>query len=334
MSTPREPLSPEERVLAERLGRAPGPREPGPALDARILAAARAAVDDAPDSSQAATGAPRSPAVPATRRPNRRRWTLGFGVAASLLLAVTVAWQLRPQRGTQIVYETADAPAVPQPVAELPTRSPTADSDAAGSTASAPDPVILDPPMALARSAPPSPKPVPVPFDLPPPRAPAMMAPAPPEAPRDERRKNAADQDAAAAPARKAQVPRRADAYTPPAPPAPPAPTPSLQGYAAPPPPAPMPDVGASMDAPTARQATADRAAPLAAQARFAADLSAPGVQDAVAEDSRLPADAWLQRVRRHRFDGNSALARASLQAFRQAHPDQAIPEDLRPLLP
>ena len=39
-----EPLSPEERALAERLSRLDAHREPAPALDAAILAAARAAV--------------------------------------------------------------------------------------------------------------------------------------------------------------------------------------------------------------------------------------------------------------------------------------------------
>lgn len=53
-----------------------------------------------------------------------------------------------------------------------------------------------------------------------------------------------------------------------------------------------------------------------------------------IAEDRRLPPAQWMQAIRRHRFEGNSALARASLQAFQRAHPDQAVPEDLRTLLP
>jgi hypothetical protein len=73
---PTEPpsLTPDERALAERLARL-GPRaEPSPALDARVLAAARDAVALSP------------------RR--RSRWPAALGLAASLVLAVGVAWQI------------------------------------------------------------------------------------------------------------------------------------------------------------------------------------------------------------------------------------------------
>lgn len=77
-----DPLSPEERELAQRLLRL-GPSDgPSPALDARILAAAHAAV--------ATTQQPRLRAQP------RQRWPMWIGVAASLCLAVGIAWQLRP----------------------------------------------------------------------------------------------------------------------------------------------------------------------------------------------------------------------------------------------
>ncbi len=79
--TPPAPLdqTPEERALAQRLAQL-GPRgEPSPHLDARVLAAARAALDAQP-------------------RPihRSRRWPVALGVAASLVLAVGVAWRLRP----------------------------------------------------------------------------------------------------------------------------------------------------------------------------------------------------------------------------------------------
>ena len=83
MKTPHEPLTPEERALAQSLSRLGPHGGPSPGLDARILAAARAAVQEAP-----APGGQ----VP----PPRRRWPLGLGVAASVLLAAGVAWQLRP----------------------------------------------------------------------------------------------------------------------------------------------------------------------------------------------------------------------------------------------
>ena len=71
MNRPFEPLSPEERALAERLSRLDAHREPAPALDAAILAAARAAVRGEktvePLAAAAAMPAPRTAAsAPAT----------------------------------------------------------------------------------------------------------------------------------------------------------------------------------------------------------------------------------------------------------------------------
>ena len=83
-----------------------------------------------------------------------------------------------------------------------------------------------------------------------------------------------------------------------------------------------------------------------ATQAQGAGDIPAPRTIDmsgdhtpaalerALAEDRALPPAQWLQRIRLHRFEGEGALARASLAAFVQAHPEQPIPEDLRALLP
>ncbi|MGJ7904823.1 hypothetical protein ACSAMQ_20510, partial [Lysobacter sp. 1R34A] len=89
-----DPLSPEERELAERLLRL-GPHDgPSPALDARILAAAHAAV-----------------APP--RRREKTRWPAWIGVAASLTLAIGVAWQLRPiDKALESVGEDQAASAV------------------------------------------------------------------------------------------------------------------------------------------------------------------------------------------------------------------------------
>jgi resuscitation-promoting factor RpfA len=74
-----DPLGTEERELARRLARLGASAEPSAALDARILDAARV---------------PGATATLATSR--RPRWQVGFGVAASLALAMGVAWQLRP----------------------------------------------------------------------------------------------------------------------------------------------------------------------------------------------------------------------------------------------
>jgi hypothetical protein len=73
---PREPLDAIERELAERLARLGPHGEPPVAVDTRILAAAHAAANAAP------------------RR--TRRMPLALGVAASLVLALGLAWQLRP----------------------------------------------------------------------------------------------------------------------------------------------------------------------------------------------------------------------------------------------
>ena len=66
----RPPLDADEQAIAARLPRLPGRTEPGPSLDAGILAAARAAVGTAPP--------------PASKRPalRRRRWIVPTSVAA------------------------------------------------------------------------------------------------------------------------------------------------------------------------------------------------------------------------------------------------------------
>ncbi len=78
-------LDAEERVLARALPRLHGRSTPGPDLDARILASAQAAVH---------------PAKPmqASARP-RVRWIAPAALAASMVLAVGMAWQLRPLPG-------------------------------------------------------------------------------------------------------------------------------------------------------------------------------------------------------------------------------------------
>ncbi|WP_334177967.1 hypothetical protein [Pseudoxanthomonas sp.] len=89
---PHEPLTPEERALAQSLSRLDPHGGPSPDLDARILGAARAAVQTAP----AAGGRVSS---------HRRRWPLGMGVAASVLFAAGIAWQLRPVHEVPVASE-------------------------------------------------------------------------------------------------------------------------------------------------------------------------------------------------------------------------------------
>jgi hypothetical protein len=100
MSHEREPLTPEEREIAQRLARLDAGAAPSAALDARILAAACAGA--------APVGA--RPAPPVRRSPGR--WPIGLGVAASLLVAVGLAWQLRPQPEQAVLDVAGERPAV------------------------------------------------------------------------------------------------------------------------------------------------------------------------------------------------------------------------------
>ncbi|PBJ81734.1 hypothetical protein CMZ84_13625, partial [Lysobacteraceae bacterium NML93-0399] len=100
-ATDREPLTPEERLLADRLARDGAGASPSAALDAAILGAARAAASGR--SSVHVAAAPRRDVSRA------RRWPLAAGIAASLALAVGIAWQLRPAPGDE-----------PRPGAEAP----------------------------------------------------------------------------------------------------------------------------------------------------------------------------------------------------------------------
>ena len=118
-STPRQPLTQEERELAERLAQLGASAEPSAALDARILGAARAStrMGDAATTTPTATGRSRP----------RRRWPVAMGVAATLVLAVGIAWQLRPVGETHQAYSEAptavrmvDAPAERPPLRRLP----------------------------------------------------------------------------------------------------------------------------------------------------------------------------------------------------------------------
>lgn len=100
-----DPLTPEERALAQRIARLDAAAEPSPALDARILSAARASTPTA-----GVTGRRDG------RGYRRMRWPVGLGLAASLALVVGVAWQQRPLPDTYIQYSEAPAAVVPRPL--------------------------------------------------------------------------------------------------------------------------------------------------------------------------------------------------------------------------
>ncbi|RXQ99946.1 hypothetical protein EPA99_17665, partial [Pseudoxanthomonas composti] len=214
---PEDALSAEERVLAELLARdaAAGQAQPSTALDAAILGAAREAVDAQPAtkaaipaaSDAAAPPAMHTPAAPPVTRADahhrgrrRRRWSLGVGTAAAVLLATTLAWQLRPGPEMTLVRE-APPPAVnpPAPLQALAT---------AEDAAARPDAAPPTEPAAGAEAPP-----VPPPRMLAPPRpgeAQARRAPAPAFAPPAV--------VPAPVPAPQAPEPRPTDIASPPAP--------------------------------------------------------------------------------------------------------------------
>lgn len=359
MNTPGDRLTPEERALADRLAGEHADAGPGPALDARILAAARAALE-APSAPSPVAALPSGHRAGRTssRRP-RRRWTVGAGITASLLLAVTIAWQLRPQQTAHVLYEGASAPATPppEPAAAVQQRKQTPAQPAAD--ASPPAPTVRAPaedaaPVPASPEMAPTPEPALPQAVAPPPPAPKQRAvPRAPSKPQTPSSLERAGAHIEAAPDT-AQV-RPNATYSPPAPPAPPAPA-----YAPPPPPPPPAPTVEAFEARTAhtRQQrsnlsaappTDQEAAPAALAPLRAADADTvlrstersaglvpvtPAIARQIEEDRQLPPEQWLRRIRLHRFEGQGALARASLAAFVQAYPHRALPDDLRALRP
>ncbi len=347
MSRPeQEPLSPEERALADRLARLGAHEGPSPALDAKILAAAHAAV-----------------AAP-TRR--RRRWLgltavpggliTGAGMAAALVVVVGVVWQLRP------------SDPVPQPA-----RSEGDIAYVTGQMIERPQPVVAPPPPPLADAAAPARALNPPPAKRAAVLAQREIAPAP-VTDADE-----AEVAAAPTPAAVATVGpdeghgrRRLDALAPQAP--------TVEAYSAPAPAAPAlraasPTSEAALASQEdnarreafglsrarqqqrlAEEATATAKADAAAKSSAASNTtldrievtgsrviddssSGSGMSDAtladipIADDAKLDEKAWLERIRQRRDAGDADAARASLARFRQEHPRTRIPRDLRPLL-
>lgn len=349
-----DPLSPEERALADRLARL-GPHDgPSPALDAKILAAAHAA---------AASSRPPQRA--------RRRWALsaipgglitGVGVAATMALAVGVVWQLRPispsvqapiEEPADGAYTSAEMiarprqtiappPPPPEPVA-LPqanmrrhATAPAADAAAAASVAA--------PPLAsAAKPAAEAPAPVDAFYES------DAPSPAAPGARRQRSDKGVAANAAADSMAGFADGARAAPAYAPPTPAAAPAPAAADAGTAT------REFSRATSQARRAAEAAERRREAEAKEAATLDRIEVTGsrikradiesaqpatsmqgnliVLPPVAEDPRLDRADWLERIRARRDAGRVEDARASLALFRKAHPRVRIPDDLRPLL-
>ncbi len=132
---PPEPLDEQERMLARALRNLPVGTPP-PELDARILGAARRAVHLAPP-----------------RRNNQRRWLVGFGTAASALLAFGVLLKTHGPARDEVYTPPAETqktnaapatieslPPVPAKSAAMPVGESPMGADAAAASATAPQP--------------------------------------------------------------------------------------------------------------------------------------------------------------------------------------------------
>lgn len=293
---PREPLTPDEQALAHRLGQLGPHGEPSPALDARILAAARGA-------------------RASSRRPVRR-WPVALGVAASLVLAVGIAWRLRPPPGPAADDGMTRAMTVPQaPVADQAGAARNAEGEA-DQTAPAPSPAGEAAAARVARE--PAVDEAPADTAKAPTQAVARSAPAPLPAPPAPEPAVVLDAPAASAPAIAAL-------------PAPPPPSPPSEAGALPPranaAPAPLARKAAS---PATQEQDAGFDAAAAANAAEG-DEPSDDVPPATA-DSPAVRDAWLQRIRELFASGQADAARASLKEFVHRHPDAPLPDDLRAL--
>jgi hypothetical protein len=293
-------------------------------LDGRILAAAHGAMDGR---------------RPASRRASRR-WPLGLGVAASLALALGLAWQLRPLpdvapayrseadsalRTAPVVASTASDRAEPLP----PPPAETAVADGVqreAATADAPLPVTRS--ASAEKIAAPAPQPAPVPaapreapivFDAPA-STQAMQATTPPTPTKAvaSSATRAADASTASTPQAFGTTGAAADAGS--------TPSPSAERAMAP--------AAAMQSEPTRQKIAVPAAAPPAPPVTSAdEDMPIDDVPPATVASPQVR-DAWLARIRELATDGNIEDARASLREFQHRYPEYPLPQDLRALLP
>lgn len=328
-----EPLTPEERELARLLGRR-SEQAPPAALDAAILAAARAAVD-AP-----AADAVASPEALPTQRA-RPRWPAVFGIAASMVFAIGIAWQLRPEPPPVPAGEAAVA-AAPAAAEDVAAADQAADSSAADSAVAAAEPAAAPAaPEAGPVAAAPAPAPVIARTRKP---APAKSADAPAQAARSVAADAAADTSFAAlppappAPAAAPPAPPAPAAYSAPAPAFAPVASGALKARTAAAPAANAAEVERAqaldrVEITSMKPEAPSRSAPGIMRRSTDAGLSADAVQAEVDADARLSRRQWLQKIRTRRDDGQRDLARASLERYMQQYPEARLPRDLRPLL-
>ncbi|KQO02431.1 MULTISPECIES: hypothetical protein [Stenotrophomonas] len=298
-----EPLTPEERELARLLGRPAADLVPSARIDAAIAALVREPAASTPAPRPSAPPPPFTVGTAPARRGRRRGLVSSLAAAASLVLVVGLAWQLRPM--------PPSAP-VPAPAAA------TAAAPEAPAAVSAPDAAVpASPSAATARPAPP------------PPAAPVRAAKA--EIARPSRMQEPAP---AAVPA---PSPARA-AVAPAPPPAPPAPVtytlePAPMAADAAPVTAQQAEPAAMRLRSSAPQPFADAPVRASASGLHEQAKSTVMAPTSIDEDARLPRRKWLERIRSRRDNGDLDSARASLERFVLAYPETRIPRDLQPLL-
>lgn len=311
-----EPLTPEERALAALL-RDTLAAEPSASVDAAVLDAARAALaaDTARGEDAAAPARARATASGRVRR--RPRWQPLVGIAASVVFAVGIAWQLQPTPAGRAVPGLPEAPSM---TVETASRPP--------SDHPAPQPAQQTGPGPVARAQTQQPA-------APEERRPAPRVAAPSPSPSQGAAKRAMEAPAAAtaaAPGRGRHAPTAAA---------------DVQQERMP---AERPQALASRTmAPTAAGESSDAAAPVQAdRARSMTaqpqgnlmraphaplDQAATDLAGQVRDDARLPRRQWLLKIRQRNDAGDVDAARASLEAYLQAYPATRVPADLRALL-
>lgn len=306
---PRDPLDPTERELAKRLARLPQP-EPAAELDARILAAARAAVTP-------------------QRRP---RWGWGMGAAAAAVLCVGVflpLWKEAQQppplldeaaldvppsaEGAPAPNERAQAPAAQQAV-------PATDSAASAANEVAEPPSRRDEARRVQPVAPPQAEP----FVPAPPAEPAASAAAETATGVAAKSLGQSATSEREAPRQRAERSREEVVAAPPAP-------------AAPPPP--PPPAAASLAKPAPAAAGPAIAPPLADRREADAERSraAPALRESAPADAAGPAPEAIQRelraIRTLLAAGEREEAAQRLRTLLERHPSVELDAELRQLL-
>ncbi len=359
MNRPSEPFTAEERDLAQRLARLGGPREPAPALDAIILAAARAAVSESAEPAVATPAeAPADPKVtPLRPRKPAPRWPLGMGLAASLVLAAGIGWRLQgdgdgsskdfgaSSAPAAVFHEEATEAVILEPPLQRTPPPPPPLGDTAGGTADAVSrrADVAQAPMAKAESAPSeqdfvadaamaesvAPAVPAAPAASPPPAGASVNAVAADDAldkvdvtgsrVAAERGVGAAEYTRTPLSDRREQALSELESKS-----TANRTTARPAAVASPPPPAPT-----RQSERTRGQVSTEGNAEAARKVR---DSDGYDASPPVSADSPEFRQAWLQRIRGHIAKGEQDAARNSLLEFRRRYPDIELPEDLRKL--